>query len=74
MDRFKEMDTDGSGLLDKNEARKAMQQLRLENPDSVLSDREMEFFLKAAAGDDGMIDLGKKVVAVFINKHVIVLH
>lgn len=51
------LDTDGSGKLDMDEARKGMAEMRT-GCGKTLDDKELEFFLKTSADDNGMIDMG----------------
>lgn len=55
--KFKELDMDGSGKLDSNEAKEGLKTLKTATGRS-LEDKEIEFFLKSAVGEDGLIDLG----------------
>ena len=54
--KFEEMDADGSGKLDVDEARAGLKSIDMKG--RTLEDREIDFFLKSSIGDDNMIDLG----------------
>lgn len=55
--KFKELDLDGSGQLDPDEARMGLRQLRTATG-RLLTDKEVDFFIQTA-GDNGVIDLGQ---------------
>uniref|UniRef100_A0A0B6Z0P6 EF-hand domain-containing protein n=1 Tax=Arion vulgaris TaxID=1028688 RepID=A0A0B6Z0P6_9EUPU len=55
--KFKELDQDGSGQLDPDEARVGLRQLKTATG-RLLTDKEVEFFIDTA-GDNGVIDLGQ---------------
>uniref|UniRef100_A0A0B7BKS0 EF-hand domain-containing protein n=1 Tax=Arion vulgaris TaxID=1028688 RepID=A0A0B7BKS0_9EUPU len=54
--KFKELDKDGSGQLDPEEARAGLHELKTATG-RLLTDKEVDFFIQTA-GDDGSIDLG----------------
>lgn len=56
--KFKEIDADGSGKLDKDEAKEGLKTLKTATGRN-LEEKEIEFFLKSAVDEDGMIDLGQ---------------
>jgi Ca2+-binding EF-hand superfamily protein len=62
--RFEEMDKDGSGKLDPEEARTGLKTMKTASG-RPFEDREIDFFLKSNTGDDGMIDLGRFVQMLF---------
>ncbi|WAR05953.1 hypothetical protein MAR_021323 [Mya arenaria] len=55
--KFKEIDADGSGKLDADEAKEGLKSLKTATGRN-LEEKEIEFFLKSAVGEDGLIDLG----------------
>ncbi|XP_005104678.1 probable calcium-binding protein CML34 [Aplysia californica] len=54
--KFKELDKDGSGQLDGEEAREGLKELKT-GTGRLLSEKEVDFFIQTA-GDGGVIDLG----------------
>ncbi|KAK7092598.1 parvalbumin beta 1-like [Littorina saxatilis] len=56
--KFKELDADGSGKLDVEEAKAGLQKIQTATGRGLV-DKEIEFFIKTTAGDDGVIDLGQ---------------
>ena len=58
VERFHELDKDGSGKLDAEEARAGLREMS-GTAGRKLEEREIEFFIKTTAGDDGVIDLGE---------------
>ena len=54
--KFEEMDADGSGKLDPDEARAGLKSIEMKG--RALEDKEIDFFMKSSIGEDGMIDLG----------------
>ena len=52
-----ELDVDGSGKLDMEEARQGISNMRT-GGGKTLDDKELEFFLKTTADETGMIDMG----------------
>ncbi|KAK3105843.1 hypothetical protein FSP39_006990 [Pinctada imbricata] len=57
LDKFHALDTDRSGKLDKEEARKGLEQMKT-GTGRNLEEKEIEFFLKTTSDENGMIDLG----------------
>ncbi|KAK3609868.1 hypothetical protein CHS0354_015060 [Potamilus streckersoni] len=57
VNKFQELDQDGSGKLDVNEARAGLKTLKTATGRS-LEDKEIDFFVQTTAGEDGTIDLG----------------
>ncbi|KAH3704246.1 hypothetical protein DPMN_079302 [Dreissena polymorpha] len=55
--KFKELDADGSGKLDGEEAKEGLKTLQTATG-RHLEEKEIEFFMKSAVGDDGLINLG----------------
>ncbi|XP_060068021.1 calcium-binding protein SPEC 2C-like [Ylistrum balloti] len=58
---FHDLDTDGSGKLDPEEARKGLQRMKT-GTGRNLEEKEIDFFMKTASDDDGMLD-----IAMFVN-------
>merc|ERR1719334_3001490 len=56
--KFKEMDTDNSGMLDPDETRVGLKQLKT-GTGRALEDEEIEFFIKTSANEEGLIDVGR---------------
>lgn len=56
--KFKELDKDGSGQLEVNEAREGLRALKTATGRGLV-DKEVEFFIQTTAGDNGVIDLGQ---------------
>lgn len=56
--KFKELDTDGSGKLEMEEARQGLKAIKTATGRGLV-DKEVDFFIKTTAGDDGVIDLGQ---------------
>lgn len=56
--KFKELDADSSGKLDADEAKEGLKTLKTATGRN-LEDKEIEFFMKSAVGEDGLIDLGQ---------------
>lgn len=54
--KFEEMDKDGSGQLDLEEARQGLKTLLVGG--RQLEDREIDFFLKSSVSDNGQVDIG----------------
>jgi len=52
VDKFKELDKDGSGKLDSTEATEGLKA-------HGMGDKEIEFFISTSTGDDGLIDIGQ---------------
>ena len=57
IEKFKEIDKDGSGKIDAGEAQEGLKALQTGTGRS-LEQKEVEFFIKTTSGDDGLIDLG----------------
>ena len=57
IEKFKEIDKDGSGKIDANEAQEGLKALQT-GTGRTLEQKEVEFFIKTTSGDDGQIDLG----------------
>ncbi|KAL4228667.1 hypothetical protein ACF0H5_011712 [Mactra antiquata] len=57
VNKFKELDADGSGKLDADEAKEGLKTLKTATGRN-LEEKEIDFFLKSSVGDDGQIDLG----------------
>ncbi|KAL5010852.1 hypothetical protein ScPMuIL_013157 [Solemya velum] len=55
--KFQELDADGSGKLDLEEARAGLQSMKTATG-RALEDKEIDFFLQTTAGEDNVIDLG----------------
>ena len=55
--KFQELDVDGSGKLDADEARAGLKEVTVDG-DHKLEDREIDFFIQTSIGDDKLIDLG----------------
>lgn len=55
--KFKELDADGSGKLDGEEAKEGLKTLKTATGRN-LEEKEIDFFLKSAVAEDGLIDLG----------------
>ncbi|XP_041372404.1 uncharacterized protein LOC121385697 [Gigantopelta aegis] len=55
--KFQEIDKDGSGRLDVEEAREGLKSLKTATG-RTLTDREIEFFIQTTGSDDKSIDLG----------------
>ncbi|XP_046357395.1 mitochondrial substrate carrier family protein C-like [Haliotis rufescens] len=55
--KFRELDADGSGKLDVEEARLGLKTLKTATG-RVLEDKEIEFFIQTTGTDDNTIDLG----------------
>lgn len=55
--KFHELDTDHSGKLDSDEARKGLEAMKT-GTGRNLEEREIEFFMKTATDENGMLDLG----------------
>ena len=58
VNKFKELDKDGSGKLEMEEAREGLKAIKTATGRGLV-DKEVEFFIKTTAGDDGVIDLGQ---------------
>ena len=56
--KFKELDADGSGKLELEEAREGLKSIKTATGRGLV-DKEIEFFIQTTAGDDGVIDLGQ---------------
>ena len=54
---FKQMDCDGSGKLDAEEAREGLKALKTATG-RPLDPKEIDFFIQTASGEDGQMDLG----------------
>lgn len=54
---FKQMDCDGSGKLDAEEAREGLKALKTATG-RPLDPKEVDFFIQTASGEDGQMDLG----------------
>lgn len=52
VEKFKELDKDGSGKLDVSEATEGLK-------GHGMGDKEIEFFINTSIGDDGLIDIGQ---------------
>lgn len=50
--KFKDLDKDGSGKLDTTEATEGLKT-------SGIGEKEIEFFINSSTGDDGLIDIGQ---------------
>ena len=57
IEKFKELDADGSGKLDVAEAQEGLKSLQTATG-RTLVEKEVEFFIKTTSGEDGLIDLG----------------
>ncbi|KAL4228843.1 hypothetical protein ACF0H5_011884 [Mactra antiquata] len=57
VEKFKEIDADGSGRIDKEEAREGLKSLKTATG-RPLDPKEIEFFIETTSDDDGQIDLG----------------
>ena len=57
VEKFKEIDADGSGKLDVEEAQRGLKSLQTATG-RTLVEKEVEFFIKSTSGEDGLIDLG----------------
>ncbi len=57
VNKFSEIDVDGSGKLDVEEARAGLMSMTFAGG-RQLGDKEIDFFLKSSMGDDNLIDLG----------------
>lgn len=57
INKFKEIDTDGSGKLDVEEAKEGLKTLKTATGRN-LEEKEIDFFLNSSKGEDGQIDLG----------------
>ena len=57
VEKFKEIDKDGSGKLDAEEAKEGLKNLKTATG-RPLDPKEIDFFLETTVGDDGQIDLG----------------
>ena len=55
--KFREIDKDGSGRLDVEEAREGLKSLKTATG-RTLNEREIEFFIQTTGSDDNSIDLG----------------
>ncbi|XP_052805634.1 calcium-binding protein NCSA-like isoform X2 [Mya arenaria] len=55
--KFKDIDADGSGKIDVNEAKEGLKTLKTATGRD-LDPKEIEFFIETTADDDGQIDLG----------------
>ena len=58
INKFKEIDADGSGKLDSDEAKEGLRSLKTATGRN-LEEKEIEFFMKSCKGEDGLIDLGQ---------------
>ncbi|KAL8563812.1 hypothetical protein ACOMHN_061936 [Nucella lapillus] len=58
VEKFKALDTDGSGKLEAAEAQEGLKAVKTATGRGLV-DKEIEFFIKTTAGDDGVIDLGQ---------------
>ncbi|XP_025081568.1 calcium-binding protein LPS1-beta-like [Pomacea canaliculata] len=56
--KFQELDKDGSGKLEQEEAIQGLKDIKT-GAGRGLVDKEIEFFMKTTAGDDGVIDLAQ---------------
>ncbi|KAK7477017.1 hypothetical protein BaRGS_00031697 [Batillaria attramentaria] len=56
--KFKALDKDGSGKLEVEEATAGLKEIKTATGRGLV-DKEIEFFIKTTAGDDGVIDLGQ---------------
>ncbi|XP_076437304.1 uncharacterized protein LOC143276588 [Babylonia areolata] len=56
--KFKELDKDGSGKLEMSEAREGLKSIKTATGRGLV-DKEIDFFIKTTADDDGVIDLGQ---------------
>lgn len=58
VNKFKELDKDGSGKLEVEEAQAGLKAVKTASGRGLV-DKEIEFFIKTTASDDGVIDLGQ---------------
>ncbi|KAL8582499.1 hypothetical protein ACOMHN_065887 [Nucella lapillus] len=56
--KFTELDVDGSGKLEKEEAREGLKTIKTATGRGLV-DKEIDFFIQTTAGDDEVIDLGQ---------------
>lgn len=52
VDKFMQLDKDGSGKLDVSEATEGLKA-------NGMGEKEIEFFINTSTGDDGLIDIGQ---------------
>ncbi|CAH1788612.1 unnamed protein product [Owenia fusiformis] len=64
VEKFKEMDKDGSGQLDADEAREGLRSIKVADG-RPLAEKEIEFFIKSTAGEDNVIDIGEFASLLF---------
>lgn len=57
VNKFKEIDADGSGKIDRDEAREGLKSLKTATG-RPLDPKEIDFFIETTTDDDGQIDLG----------------
>lgn len=57
VDKFKEIDKDGSGKIDRNEACEGLKSLKTATG-RPLDPKEIDFFIETTSDDEGQIDLG----------------
>ncbi|XP_013419098.1 calmodulin-like protein 3 [Lingula anatina] len=56
--KFNEMDKDGSGAIDPEEARAGFKSLMTKTGRN-LTEKEVDFFIKTTSSEDGQVDIGK---------------
>ena len=64
VEHFHKLDTDGSGKLDAEEARAGLKEISATSG-RALGDREIDFFIKTTAGEDGQIHVGEFASLLF---------
>ena len=57
VEKFKEIDADGSGKIDRNEAAEGLKTLKTATG-RPLDPKEIDFFIETTSDEDGQIDLG----------------
>ncbi|XP_055901678.1 uncharacterized calcium-binding protein B0563.7-like isoform X2 [Biomphalaria glabrata] len=58
VNKFKELDQDGSGQLDAEEARAGLRAIKTATG-RELAEKEVEFFVQTTCGENGVLDLGQ---------------
>ena len=62
--KFEELDKDGSGKLDADEAKEGLKSMQT-STGRAFDDKEIAFFIKTNLGEDNLIDIGRFVQMLF---------